>query len=64
VKELKGFQRISLQSGSTETVSFQITSDKLAFWNVEKQRVVESGDFLVMVGPNCQELQMTKLTVR
>ena len=64
VKELKGFQRISLQPGSTETVSFQITPDKLAFWNVEMRRVVEPGDFLVMVGPNCQELQMTKLTVR
>jgi hypothetical protein len=36
----------------------------LAFWNVEMRRVVERGEFLVMIGPNCQELQVTNLTVR
>ncbi len=64
VKELKGFQRISLQSGETRTVALEITPDRLALWNIDKELVVEPGDFAIMVGPNSVELQSVTLTVR
>jgi beta-glucosidase len=63
VKELKGFQRISLQPGETQSVALEITPDRLAFWNIDKQFVVEPGEFLIMVGPNSVELQPTTLKV-
>jgi beta-glucosidase len=64
VKELKGFQRITLQPGQTQTVALDITPDRLAFWNIDKRRVVEPGDFTVMVGPNSIDVQTVTLTVR
>jgi beta-glucosidase len=63
VKELKGFQRIALQPGETKTVALDITPDRLAFWNIDKQFVVEPGEFAVMTGPNSVELQSVSLTV-
>jgi beta-glucosidase len=63
VKELKGFQRITLAPGETKTVALEITPDRLAFWNIDKEFVVEPGEFDVMVGPNSVELQTTTLTV-
>ncbi|HEY9231063.1 MAG TPA: fibronectin type III-like domain-contianing protein, partial [Blastocatellia bacterium] len=48
VKELRGFQRISLQPGETRTVTFAITPDKLWFWNRDMKRVVEPGLFDIM----------------
>jgi beta-glucosidase len=64
VKELKGFQRITLAPGETRTVALDITPDRLAFWNIEKRRVVEPGKFAVMTGPNSVDLQSATLTVR
>jgi len=64
VKELKGFERITLQPGEKRTVALEITPDRLAFWNIDRQRVVEPGEFAIMVGPNSVDLQTVTLTVR
>ena len=64
VKELKGFQRIHLNAGETRTVSLDVTPDHLAFWNIDKERVVEPGEFMVMVGPNSVELKSVTLSVK
>jgi beta-glucosidase len=63
VKELKGFQRFTLQSGETRTVALDITPDRLAFWSIDMKFVVEPGDFDLLVGPNSTDLQRIKLTV-
>jgi beta-glucosidase len=55
VKELKGFQRVTLQAGEKRTVEFTLTRDQLAFWNREMRLVVEPGEFRVMVGSNSQD---------
>ncbi|MEO5857924.1 MAG: glycoside hydrolase family 3 N-terminal domain-containing protein [Pyrinomonadaceae bacterium] len=52
VKELKGFQRITLAAGETKRVTLKITPEKLQFYNREMQRVVEPGKFVIMVGGN------------
>ena len=64
VKELKGFERITLQPGETRTVRLEITPDRLAFWNIDMEFVVEPGDFEIMVGPNSRDLQAVTLSVR
>jgi beta-glucosidase len=63
VRELKGFERISLQPGETKTVTFAITSDALAFWNQHMERVVEPGTFDVMVGPSSVKYDTIQLEV-
>ena len=50
VKELKGFQRVSLQPGEKRKLTFTLTSAALAFYNQDMRLVVEPGVFSVMVG--------------
>jgi beta-glucosidase len=50
VKELKGFQRVTLKPGETKSVSFTIGRDALGFWKTGKEFVVEPGKFDVTVG--------------
>ena len=63
VKELKGFQRVTLQPGEKKHVDFTLTRDALAFWNREMRFVVEPGDFNVMVGSNSQDVLEAKFEV-
>ena len=56
VKELKGFQRITLQPGETKRVEFTLGPDQLGFYDRMMRFVVESGEFKVMVGPNSENL--------
>jgi beta-glucosidase len=50
VKELKGFQRVSLQPGEKRQLTFTLTPAELAFYNEDMRFVVEPGVFNVMVG--------------
>ena len=57
VKELKNYQRVTLQPGETKKVEFMLTIDDLKFYNVDLKLVYEPGVFEVMVGPNSNNLQ-------
>jgi beta-glucosidase len=62
VKELKGFQRVTLNPGEKRRLEFTLTPELLGFYNREMQFVVEPGDFQVMVGTSSaddHELQTT-----
>ena len=50
VRELRGFERITLEPGQSRTVSFTLRPDHLAFYNQRMQRVVEPGFFTVWAG--------------
>jgi len=65
VKELKGFRRVTLAPGQSATVALEITPDSLAFHDIDMQRVVEPGEFAIMVGPSSLDcdLQTVTLTV-
>ena len=52
VKELKGFERIHLKKGESREVSFQITDDMLMFYDSSLRRVLEPGEFEIMIGPD------------
>ena len=66
VKELKGFRRVFLDPGETVTVEFAITPEHLAFYDVRMKRVVEPGEFEIMVGNSSRDtdLETVVLTVR
>src|SRR5258705_8486195 len=63
VKELKDFQRISLQPGEKRRVEFVLGPEHLGFWNREMRYVVEPGEFQVMVGSSSVEVIEGKFEV-
>ena len=63
VKELKGFQKVSLRPGETRTVKLAITPDLLAFYDINMKYVVEPGEFLIMVGNSSRDEDLTKVTL-
>jgi beta-glucosidase len=66
VKELKGFERVTLEPGETRTVSLDVTPDRLAFYDIDMVYRVEPGEFRLMVGPSSrdEDLQSVLLRVR
>lgn len=64
VKELKGFERISLMPGESKIVSFTITPEMLKFYNFDLEYVNEPGDFEVMIGPNSAEVEKRTFTLK
>lgn len=50
VKELKDFMRVTLRPGESKVINFKITPDKLAFYDKKMKKVVEPGEFIVMIG--------------
>lgn len=58
LKELKGFEKITLKPGEEKTVRFAIDESLLEFCNGDLKWVVEPGTFQVFVGPNSRDTQM------
>jgi beta-glucosidase len=52
VKELKGFKKIFINKGETETVTFKLSANDLAFYHQDLQFYAEPGEFMVFVGGN------------
>ena len=50
LRELKGFEKVSLEPGETRTVSFEITPELMSHYNSELKLVAEPGEFVVYVG--------------
>ena len=63
VKELKGFKRVSLAPGESQTVTLPITPEALQFYNRDMVRLVEPGTFNIMVGNSSASVTSTVLTV-
>ena len=63
VKELKGFQRVTLQPGEKRRVEFVLDREHLGFWNRELRYVVEPGEFRVMVGSSSADVIEAKFEV-
>jgi beta-glucosidase len=63
IKELKGFARISLNSAETRSVALEITPDRLAFYDIDMNYVVEPGEFEIMVGNSSRDADLQKVTL-
>jgi beta-glucosidase len=63
VLELKGFQRVHLRAGESRQVSFTITPAMLQMLDEKMNRVVEPGDFRIMIGASSRDLWL-KETLR
>lgn len=58
VKELKGFEKISLAPGEKKTVKFRLTPDQLSLFDINLKPVVEPGTFSVMVGSSSEDIRL------
>lgn len=63
VQELKGFERLTLAPGARRTVSFAVGPEQLRFFDRAMERVVEPGEFEILVGTSSAEVQSVTLTV-
>jgi beta-glucosidase len=55
MRELKGFERLTLQPGETRTVTFQLGPDELSYWSTNAgERVQDAAAFDVWVGADSQ----------
>jgi beta-glucosidase len=64
VKELKGFVKVSLSPGESTTVAIPIESSALAFYDVDMRRIVEPGEFRIMVGTSSRDDDLTTVVLR
>ena len=58
-KELRGFERVTLQPGETRTVSITVPAAKLAFYDEKTHGfLVEPGIFKVYVGSSSEDIRL------
>ncbi|WPO79320.1 glycoside hydrolase family 3 C-terminal domain-containing protein [Flavobacterium sp. KACC 22761] len=61
IKQLKGFQRISLKAGESKEISFEINKETLKMLNGEMNWVVEPGDFRIMIGASSRDIRLREV---
>lgn len=60
VRELKGFAKVALAAGASQTVSIELDQRAFGFWSTQHRRwAVEAGDFVIAVGPHSRHLPLT-----
>jgi beta-xylosidase len=64
VKELRGFTKIHLKPDESATVTLTVGPEQLSCTNIRKERVVEPGDFEVMVGNSSRDQDLTKVVLQ
>ncbi|WP_028784426.1 glycoside hydrolase family 3 N-terminal domain-containing protein [Thalassobacillus devorans] len=56
LKELKAFERISLEAGESRTISFKITEEQLRYYHANLEHKSDAGEFTVFVGTNSEDV--------
>ena len=64
IKELKDFSKINLKPSEKKTVTFTITPNKLSFYNRDMKKIIEPGDFEIMIGTSSMVNQKIKFTIK
>ena len=64
VKELKGFELVTLKKGESKTIHFTLTDKDLGFYDNKGEFLVESGLFNIMIGWNSNEGLTTKVNLQ
>lgn len=64
VKELKGFELISLKKGEQKTIRFTLNKDDLGYYDNDGNYLLEPGMFKVFVGTNSDQLLETEFELK
>lgn len=60
VRRLRGFEKVELDAGETQTVTFTISPDDLSFVGKNNKRITEEGDFVIQVDDLQQQVSYMK----
>ncbi len=60
VKELRGFEKVGLQPGEVKTVQFRLGFEDLSLLDRNMKRVVEPGQFRVMIGSSSEDVRLSQ----
>ena len=63
VRELKGFQRVTLQPGESRNVSFSLAAHDLGSWSADGAWVVEPGRFGLVIAPDSASGSLAEFTL-
>ena len=63
-KELKGFEKIELEAGERKIVTFTITPKMLEFTGISMKKVLEAGDYTVMIGTSSSDYLKTSFNLK
>jgi beta-glucosidase len=63
VKELKGFERVTLIPGERRTLRYVLGPEAFRMWDMDMREVVEPGLFDIMAGPNSRDLKTATLEI-
>jgi len=64
VRELKGFEKVTLEPGQSRDVTFTLTAEDLAFFTANGTWQAEPGDFQVFVGPDSRAPRSARFTLK
>ena len=60
---LRGFKRVHIDAGKTETITFEVGPDELSILDVQMKNVVEPGPVDILIGANSADTSSIRLTV-
>jgi beta-glucosidase len=60
VKQLKGFNKVLIKAGETVNVRLILPINELFLYNQEMKRVVEPGEFRLMIGSSSEDIRLKK----
>ena len=63
-KELKGFEKIELEAGERKIVTFTITPKMLEFTGISMKKILEAGDYTVMIGTSSSDYLKTSFNLK
>ncbi len=64
LKELKGFKKVFLKKGESQTLTFTLTADDVAFYHPNLEKKAEAGDFDIMVGGSSDVVKTVRVTLK
>ena len=63
VRELKGFELVSLEANESKKIKFTLSEKELGFYDNEGNFIVEPGDFSIFVGGDSNTTLQSKITL-
>ena len=63
VKELKGFEKVTLKAGESREVSLRLNKADMGFYNDRGEYLLEDGTFRIYAGGNSRDCLMQEIIV-
>ena len=63
VLELKAYNKITLQPGESKIVSFSLTAESFAYYNIDMEYLAENGDFIIYTGSSSAFKNLKKASI-